>query len=281
MSLPGARRLDFSGRALVMGIVNCTPDSFYPHSRHPSAEDALAAALRMEEEGADIIDIGGESTRPGSSSVAADEETRRVVPLIEKIRKKSDVPISIDTAKAAVAQKALDAGADIINDVTALSGDREMASLAADRGVPVILMHMKGSPRTMQNNPYYEEAVGEIRAYLKEAADKAVRAGISPSAIIVDPGIGFGKRLCDNLLILDSVQEFRSLGFPVLIGASRKSFIDTVLSRPVEDRLAGSLAAAVIAAVGGAVVLRVHDVTETRDALTLIHAVRTAGEGAC
>ena len=219
-----------------MGILNCTPDSFFAGSRRPYTGEALNAALRMIREGADIIDVGGESTRPGSGGVDSDEQIARVDPVIREIRSRSGIPISIDTQSAAVAEAALNAGANIINDVSALTSDDSMAALAAERKVPVVLMHMKGMPKTMQNSPLYEDVVAEVRDYLLRRADAAVKAGIAEKNIILDPGIGFGKRPEDNASLLKHLGVLRAEGFEVLAGLSRKTFLGLIAEE--EDRRA-------------------------------------------
>ncbi|MFL6246984.1 MAG: dihydropteroate synthase [Thermoanaerobaculia bacterium] len=257
----------------VMGILNVTPDSFSDGGLHFDRNVAVEAALRMHEDGAAIIDVGGESTRPGSSEVAADEELGRVVPVIEAIRKRSDVRISVDTRKARVAAAALDAGADIINDVSALRHDPEMRSLAAKRGVPVILMHMRGEPRTMQENPHYDDVVRDVARELETWRDEAVAAGVDPAKVMIDPGIGFGKTFDHNLQLLAHCDAFTRIA-PVVIGASRKGFIGHLTGRPGgASRMAGSLAAVAAAHRGGAAIVRVHDVRETVDFLEVLNAV--------
>ncbi|MFO7782269.1 MAG: dihydropteroate synthase [Spirochaetia bacterium] len=271
-------------RPLVMGIVNCTPDSFYPGSRRETREAAIAAARRMIGEGADILDIGGESTRPGSDPVGAEEERERVVPVIEALRAESGIPVSVDTRKAAVAGAALAAGADMVNDVSGLRDDAELAPLVAARGVPVVLMHMQGTPKTMQRRPHYEDTVADILEVLRERIAVATDAGIARDRIICDPGIGFGKTVADNLRILRGLSRFRAeLDMPVLVGLSRKSFIGKVLGEageageplPVEERLTGTLAAHAWAAREGADILRVHDVAETVQLVTMLEAIAT------
>lgn len=263
-----------------MGIINTTPDSFFPGSRHPDAEAVADSASRMVEDGAELLDVGGESSRPGSEYVQADEEIRRVVPAIRAIRRVTDAPISVDTRKAPVAAAALDAGADIVNDISALGDDPDLARLVAREGVPVILMHMRGTPRTMQKAPRYADAVAEIAHELQESVRRARNAGIDAARIIIDPGIGFGKRHEDNLRILAAIPQLCALGFPLLIGLSRKSFLGKITGRDVGERLAASLGANVWAAIFGADILRVHDVAETVDALRVLKAIRgVAGEG--
>ncbi len=270
LQLPGARTLELGAKPLVMGVINVTPDSLYPGARRAGALAAAETALAMEVDGAAIVDVGGESTRPGAEPVTEDEELERVVPAIEAIRSRSAIPLSVDTRRASVARAALDAGADIVNDVSALA-DPAMAVLAAERGSPVVLMHMKGEPRTMQDAPFYEDCAGEVVEFLLNAADRAMKAGVSRNAIILDPGIGFGKRLEDNLALLDArngaVARLARAGWPVLVGLSRKSMIGALTGKPVEERLAGSLGAACAACLAGACILRVHDVAETVDAL--------------
>ncbi len=226
------------------------------------------------EEGAHILDVGGESSRPGSEYVGVEEELRRVIPVIEGIRRMSDIAISVDTRKARVAEAALDAGADIINDIAALQDDPDIAPLAARRGAPVVLMHKQGSPKTMQDNPEYGDAVTEIAAELSTYARHARAAGISKEKIILDPGIGFGKRLEDNLAVLRRLDVFTSLGYPLLIGASRKSFLGMILGTEVDDRLVGTLAVHAWAYLKGVDIVRVHDVEETVQVFRILSAIR-------
>ena len=275
--LPGGRKLDLGGPALVMAIVNCTPDSFYAPSR-ADAEDAVERALRAEAAGAAIVDLGGESTRPGAAYVAEAEELERVVPVVEGIRRRSAVPISVDTRKSAVARAALDAGADLINDVSALEDDPAIGPLCAERGAALVLMHKKGTPTDMQAAPRYDDAVSEVAAYLREAARRAEACGVDRRSIVLDPGIGFGKRLEDNLDLIAGLAEIAGAGYPVLVGLSRKSFVGTITGRTADGRLAGSLAAASAAIACGARIVRVHDVEEHYDAVRVLAAV--AGRGA-
>ena len=270
------RSLDFSKRALVMGIINCTRDSFYSGSRSQSLAEAVNAARAMISDGADIVDIGGESTRPGSTYVGEDEETERVVPVIEAIRRESDVVVSVDTRKACVAEVALEAGADIVNDVSALRDDSKLAEIIADRDIPVILMHMRGTPETMQESPFYEDTVEEVKAWLLERACYAMSKGIRSNSIIIDPGIGFGKRLQDNLRLIQSASSLCELGYPVLMGMSRKSFIAGVLDIPVDERMAASLASGAYCVCQGAQILRVHDVRETVHLVKILAAIQRA-----
>jgi dihydropteroate synthase len=263
-----------------MGIVNVTPDSFYPGSRRPGRAEAVEAALAMEAEGAGIVDIGGESTRPGSDPVGEAEELDRVVPIVEALRARSGIAISVDTRKSAVAQAALAAGADMVNDVADLAADPAMSALVARSGAAVVLMHMRGEPRTMQREVRYDDCAAEVAAYLSAAAAAALAAGVAPGRIVVDPGIGFGKRLEDNLDLIARLALVVDLGFPVLVGLSRKAFIGAITGRAVESRLAGSLGAACAAFAAGASILRVHDVAETVDALALFAAAGGASVAA-
>jgi dihydropteroate synthase len=259
-----------------MGIVNVTPDSFYPPSRRRGHPLAAEAALAMEAEGAAIVDVGGESTRPGSEAVGEAEELDRVLPAVEAIRARSSIPISVDTRKSAVASAALAAGADIVNDISALRADPAMARLVAESGAAVVLMHMKGSPETMQDAPSYADCAAEVAAFLADASRRALAAGIARASILVDPGIGFGKRREDNLELLARLDLLVALGFPVLVGLSRKAFVGAVTGRSAEDRLAGSLGAACAAYAAGALLFRVHDVAATVDALAAFGASRGA-----
>lgn len=271
ISLSGGRELDFS-YPLVMGIINCTSDSFAV--RHETFEKAIDAAKRMIDEGAEILDIGGESSRPGSDPVPTETELARVIPVIEKIRSFSVIPISIDTVKARVAEKALTVGADIINDISALASDNQMVSVAAKYGCPVVLMHIKGKPKTMQDSPHYDNVITEVSDYFAERIDFAVGRGIKMENIILDVGIGFGKRLEDNLTLLKNLQHFKRFGRPLLVGVSRKRFIGDLTGQPVENRLSGSLAAAAAAILNGASIIRTHDVAVTKQAIATAAALR-------
>ncbi len=275
--LPRGRELELSRIPLVMGILNVTPDSFSDAGVHFDHPAALHGAMQMEEEGVQIIDIGGESTRPGSEEVSLDAELERVIPVIQEIRRRSDIPISIDSRKARVAEAALDAGADIINDVSALRHDPEMRVLAARRGVPVILMHMRGEPRTMQQNIHYDKVVSDVARELTAWRDDAIAAGIDREQILVDPGIGFGKTFDHNLEILNRCEELTVVA-PVVIGASRKAFIGHLTGHPTPSkRVAGSLAAAAAAYRGRAAIVRVHDIRETLDFLKVLDAIESRG----
>jgi dihydropteroate synthase len=261
-------------RVLVMGTLNLTPDSFYDGGRYPTEAAAIAQALRMVAEGADIIDIGGESSRPGAWPVSVAEERERVIPVIEGIQKRSDILLSVDTTRAAVATEAIEAGASIVNDISALRFDPKMASVVVDRGVFIVLMHMKGRPETMQKSPFYSDPVEEIKAFLAERIEVAISAGIPTDKIIIDPGIGFGKRLSDNLAIIRGLPRFSALGAPILVGLSRKSFLGDILNLPTEERLEGTIAANAIAILNGADIIRVHDVKEGRRTADVVRALR-------
>jgi dihydropteroate synthase len=261
-----------------MGIVNCTPDSFYPASRRCGHDNAVGAALAMEKAGAGVIDLGGESTRPGAAYVSEAEELERVIPVIAGIRKVSGIPLSVDTRKAAVAEAALEAGCSIINDISAGEDDPRIINLAARTGAYLVLMHKQGAPETMQNDPRYQDVVTEVGQYLERAADRAVVGGVARSRIIVDPGLGFGKRFEDNIALLSHLPRLRLSGIPLLVGLSRKSFIGKILDdRPVEGRLAGTLAATFFAIMRGADILRVHDVQETVDLVRVGEALSWNG----
>jgi dihydropteroate synthase len=256
-----------------MGIVNVTPDSFFSPSRHDSAISAADEALAMEAQGAAIIDVGGESTRPGSDYVGEAEELARVLPAIEAIRARSGITLSVDTRHSSVAAAALDAGADIINDITALYGDPAMLGVVLAKDASVVLMHMQGEPKTMQRSPSYVDCAVEVRDFLAKAASRARAAGIGEDRILVDPGIGFGKALSDNLELLSRLDAVVDLGYPVLAGLSRKAFVGAITGKDAEGRLAGSLGAACAAYERGARVFRVHDVAATVDALAVYAAI--------
>ena len=253
--------LDLGVRTHIMGILNVTPDSFSDGGRYADPEQALARAREMAAAGADIIDIGGESTRPGADPVPEEEELRRTVPLIERLAAELTVPISIDTYKSSDARKALEAGASIINDISGLRFSPDMARMAADYEAAVVIMHIKGTPKSMQQDPVYADVVDEVRQYLEESIELAVRAGVDRERIMIDPGIGFGKNLGHNLEILNRLDEFRGAGRPVVLGTSRKKFIGTVLDIPVpEDRGYGTAATVALGIARGAAIVRVHDV---------------------
>jgi dihydropteroate synthase len=255
----GTHRLEIGKKTLIMGILNITPDSFSDGGSFLSAEDAIDQAKRMQDEGADIIDIGGESTRPGAKMVTEEEEKNRVIPIIEKLQS-LNIPISIDTYKSTVADAALKAGACMVNDISGLRFDPNIAGVAAKHRAAVVIMHIKGNPRSMQDNPQYRDVIGEITSYLRESIDIAVQAGISEEAIIVDPGIGFGKTIAHNLHILKNLSELRVFGLPILIGTSRKSLIGDILSLPVHERIEGTAATVAVSIINGVSIIRVHDV---------------------
>ena len=267
------KKMDLARKVAVMGILNLTPDSFYNGGKYTTESRALRRVEKMLKEGADLIDVGGESTRPGAKEVDLEEEIRRVIPVISKIRELFEIPVSIDTYKAKVVKEALEAGVDMVNDISGLRFDAQLKEVVARSGVPVVLMHIKGTPRDMQNNPRYGSLMGEIISYLSESIRLAQKAGIDLEKIIVDPGIGFGKTSEHNLQILSHLGELRSLGRPILIGVSRKSFIGAVLKLPLEERLEGSLAAASLAVMQGVKIIRTHDVKPTRRAVDLTQAI--------
>ena len=265
----GRFRLDLN-RPLVMGVVNITPDSFSDGGKFFDTKAAVAHALQLAEEGADILDIGGESSRPGALPVSVAEEIDRVLPVLEKL-KGAEQPVSVDTRRPEVMQAALRAGASMINDIEALQAPGAIEAVAKSQ-CAVCLMHMKGAPATMQQDPHYDDVVGEVLLFLKKQAEKAVQAGIARERIVVDPGFGFGKTVRHNFEILRNLSKFGALGVPVLAGWSRKSSLGKITGRPAGERLAGSLAAALLALQGGATILRVHDVKETRDVIAVWQA---------
>jgi dihydropteroate synthase len=273
MRLPSGSVLDFSGPCLVMAIINCNDDSFYAPSRAMD-EKAVEQALKAEKAGANIIDFGGESTRPGSAYISEEEELRRVIPVIEAFRKQSDLPISVDTRKAGVARAALDAGADIVNDISALEDDPLMAPLCAEKGAVVVLMHKKGQPPNMQASPWYGDVIGEVAESLKRAVQHALEGGIGEDRIILDPGIGFGKRKEDNLALINRLAEIRVKDYPLLMALSRKTFIGDITGKDAAGRLAGTLAANAAAIMRGADIIRVHDVEESADLVKVLCAIK-------
>jgi dihydropteroate synthase len=260
-------------RPLVMGIVNVTPDSFSDGGKFFSRDSAIEHGLRLIEEGADMLDIGGESTRPGSLSVDLGEELQRVIPVIEALRNKK-IPLSIDTQKTAVMDAAIHAGASIINDVNALRAEGAL-QVAAKTGAGICMMHMLGTPQTMQNNIEYVDVLSEVKNYLLARAQAAEQAGIAKNRIVIDPGFGFGKRTIHNLALLRGLQKIADLGYPVLAGLSRKSIFGELTGKLTAERVSASIAAALLAAQNGASIRRVHDVAATKDALTVLHAVQT------
>ena len=271
----GEHSLELGRFPLLMGIVNVTPDSFSDGGRFLARDAAVDQALKLAEDGADILDIGGESTRPGSEPVSLDEELRRVVDVVAELRRRTDRLVSVDTTKAEVARQALAAGADIVNDISGLQFDPQMVAVCAESGCGVIGMHIQGTPQTMQNEPHYDDVVSEVCDYLRNRLDVLESAGIPRERVVTDPGIGFGKTAQHNLELLSSIGQLRDVGRPVLIGHSRKRFLAKVLGRPVDERLAGTLGVAIGAAAQSADIIRVHDVRETRDALVAWHTVLT------
>ena len=280
MDLPplilGTRRYEFGARTFLIGVVNVTPDSFSDGGKYFDEVAAIGHGVAMARAGADLLDVGGESTRPGAEAVSEAEELRRVLGVIRGLRHACpEVPISIDTSKARVASAAIEAGAAMINDVTALGGDVAMAGVAASTGAAVCLMHMLGTPRTMQDDPRYDDVVAEVRSALQAAAGRAILAGVKRDRIVIDPGVGFGKTVDHNLTLLRRLNELRSLGYPVLVGTSRKSFLGKVTARAQGDRAAASAASvAIVAAAGTADFVRVHDLEAARDAAAVGDAVR-------
>lgn len=272
LTLPHQRQLDLN-RPVVMGILNVTPDSFSDGGKHQQFDDALRQAEQMLKDGAAILDIGGESTRPGAADVPEQAELERVVPVISALRQRFDCVISIDTSKAAVMSAAVQAGADIINDVRALQEPGALQVAVATQ-VPVCLMHMQGAPRSMQHAPQYANVVSEVRQFLLQRAQQCEQAGIQKGNIILDPGFGFGKSLAHNYSLLQQLEQFTALGYPLLAGMSRKSMIGQLLTVTVNERLAGSLACATIAALKGARIIRVHDVKETVQAVRVVTAMQ-------
>lgn len=266
-----ARTISTDLPSFVMGIVNVTPDSFWENSRG-DVDEAIQLALRLIDEGADIIDIGAESTRPGSSYVSEADELNRIVPVIRAVRKKSDVPISVDTRKFEVMRAAFDEGADVLNDVSALEDDARLAHFSAEKKIPVVLMHKRGTPGTMQNNTHYDNVFDEVNCYLEKRAEYALSCGIEAEKIILDVGIGFGKNVCDNVTLIEKCGMICEGKYKMLAGLSRKSFVGELTGKIVSERLSGTIAANIFAVMSGAEILRVHDVAETRDALLVMKA---------
>jgi dihydropteroate synthase len=271
-----AFKLQFDKRPLVMGVLNVTPDSFSDGGKFLNPEKAAAHAILMAEQRADIIDIGGESSRPGAAEIGANEEIDRVLPVLEMLKGKLNIPISIDTRRSEVARKACQAGASIINDISGLVNDEAIADVASEMNSYLILMHMRGTSATMQLNIHYDNLIKDISDFLARAASRAIARGVSRDRIIIDPGIGFGKTVEHNFSLIKHIPEFAGLGYPVLIGASRKSFIGKTLGVDVDERLEGSLAAAVYAVFKGASIIRVHDVLQTVRAMTIIRKITEA-----
>jgi dihydropteroate synthase len=269
----GKYSLNYEKRTLIMGIVNVTPDSFSDGGQFLDSNVAIKHGIKLASEGADILDIGGESTRPGSEAVSQEDELKRVIPVIEGFVSEVDVPISIDTCKSEVARLAIEAGACIVNDISAMRFDPKIADVAAEHKVPIILMHMKGTPKNMQKDPEYEDVMGEISGFLKERVDFAQSKGISKDQIIVDPGIGFGKTIKHNYDIIKNLKELKVLKQPILMGTSRKSFIGKTLDLDVDDRLEGTLATVTMSIINGADIVRVHDVCESKRTARMTDAI--------
>ena len=276
IELPHQRVMTLGAKTVIMGVLNVTPDSFSDGGLFFNTEKAVEQGLTMEAQQTGILDIGGESTRPGAEPVSAKDEKDRVVPVIRSLAEKSKALLSIDTFKAEVAAKAIENGAHIINDITAGQGDPEMLSLAAETEAGLVLMHMQGTPRTMQKAPHYGDVVAEVKEYLLDRAQAALEAGVAKERIIIDPGIGFGKSLEHNLLLLRHLDELCSLGYPLLLGASRKTFIGQLTGRPPEERLWGTLGVHVLGAAMGAAIVRVHDPAPVSEALCVTDAVMAA-----
>ncbi len=265
--------LNKPSNTLIMGILNVTPDSFSDGGKFDTPEQAASHASKMIEDGADIIDIGGESTRPGAEPVSIDEELNRTIPVIEAIRDQSDCIISIDTYKSKVAESALDAGANMVNDISGLTFDEGMASLVAEKETPVVIMHIKGLPLDMQEDPHYDDLIREVKEYFTAQITKAKEAGISDAHIILDPGIGFGKRLEDNFELIRELKQICAMEYPILIGPSRKSFIGTVLNLPTTERLEGTLASITAGVMNGARIVRVHDIMAVRRTIAITEKI--------
>ncbi len=277
----GERSMAFGDRAYVMGVVNVTPDSFFDGGDYWKTDAAVDRALQLQAAGADIIDVGGESTRPGADPVSVDDELHRVIPVIEALRRHSDVWISVDTYKSEVAAAAINAGADIVNDISGLGFDDQMAHVVADAGCGLVVMHIRRTPKTMQQQIRYDDLLGEIRAYFEHRVQRALDAGVKPSRIVLDPGIGFGKRVHHNYQLLRDLGRFTDLGHPLLVGTSRKSFIGSVLDAPPRDRQWGTAATVACALFAGADIVRVHDVEAMTEVTRVCEAIcAMAGPGA-
>jgi len=269
----GSHKIVIQSNPLVMGVLNVTPDSFSDGGTYVTVAQAVDHARQMQAQGADIIDIGAESSRPGAEPINEREELRRLIPVVEAVRKVVPLPISVDTTKAAVARSAIQAGAVIVNDISALQGDPVMARLVAETGVAVVLMHMQGTPQTMQRSPRYGNVVEEVTAFLQQRAQVAIACGIRPSQIVLDPGFGFGKLQEHNLQMLAEFETFTTLGYPVLAGVSRKQFIGNLIRQPVHEREFGNAGAVAVAVLKGAHIIRVHDVRAMKDTATVVSAI--------
>jgi dihydropteroate synthase len=270
------RRIPTDDTPMLMGVLNVTPDSFSDGGRYLDPAAAVAHALAMVEQGADLIDIGAESSRPGAAPVDEQEELRRLIPVVKAVCRETTIPVSVDTTKATVARRALEAGASIVNDISALRWDPGMAQAVAQARAGLVLVHMQGRPATMQRAPQYGDVVEQVRAFLSERLQAAMTAGIEREQIVLDPGLGFGKTPEHNLLLLRRLDAFLTLGRPILVGASRKAFIGAVVDRPVDERLMGTVAAVVVAILRGARIVRVHDVGALRDVVKMVQAIRRA-----
>ena len=269
----GPRTITIESNPLIMGVLNVTPDSFSDGGTYVTIEQAVNHARQMQAQGADIIDIGAESSRPGAQPIAESEELRRLIPVVEAVREAVSLPISVDTTKAAVARSAIQAGVAIVNDISALQGESSMAQLVAETGVGVVLMHMQGTPQTMQQSPRYGNVVEEVMAFLQQRAQVAIACGVRSSQIVLDPGFGFGKLQEHNLRMLAEFEAFTTLGYPVLAGVSRKQFIGNVIRRPVHEREFGNAGAVAVAVLKGAHIIRVHDVRAMKDTAMVVSAI--------
>jgi len=270
------RPIPFHSGTLLMGVLNVTPDSFSDGGRYDEPEVAVEHALAMIEQGADLIDIGAESSRPGSDPVEEEEEIRRLLPVVTAVCRQVSIPISVDTTKASVAQRALDAGAAIVNDISALRFDPSMGQVVAKAGAGLVLMHMQGTPKRMQHDPQYRDVVAEVRQFFVERMKTAEEVGIDPEQILLDPGFGFGKNVSHNLTLLMRLDQFAAVGRPIVAGVSRKAFIGQVLDRQVSERLVGTAAVVAVAVLRGARIVRVHDVGPMRDVVRMVEAIRHA-----
>jgi dihydropteroate synthase len=271
------RALPLAERVHIMGILNVTPDSFSDGGRYLNPDDAVVHALTMVEQGADVLDIGAESSKPGAIPIDEEEERRRLIPIVRAVCRRISIPVSIDTTKASIAEQALDVGAAMINDISALRFDMRMGAVVAKSGAGVILMHMRGHPQTMQHAAQYVDVVEEVRQFLKARVEAAKAMGIPPERILLDPGIGFGKNCRHNLTLLNQLDTLCTLGPPMIVGVSRKAFIGKILNRTIDERLMGTAGAVAVAIMKGARMVRVHDVAPIRDAVRMIEAIGNAG----
>ena len=267
------RNCTLGQRTWLMGILNITPDSFSDGGLYYNKQNAVNRGLQLIEEGADILDIGGESSRPGSDPITAEEEKKRILPVLSEIRKKTDTFISVDTTKSEVLKAALDQGADILNDISGMRFDPKMLEVASEKNIPVVIMHMKGTPKNMQKRPKYKNVIEEIKSFLKKRVKTALKTGIKKNKIIIDPGIGFGKRLKDNLIIIGNLSSFKELALPILIGVSRKSFIENLLNVTPDQRIEGTIASSLVSVLQGAHILRSHDIASLKKAVIVTEAI--------